>query len=190
MHQQNTLSADLSTPTPNTVAAAEWIERLDLLPHPEGGWFRETYRAPFVLPYDLLEKAGFNGARHVSTAIYFLLEQGQRSLLHRLRSDEIWHFHTGGPLEIVELTNSGGVRVTRLGLDLRAGETLQHVVPAGTWFGARPCAETVYTLVSCTVSPGFDFQEFEFADRDALLQSHPHPDALEWIEGLTPLKLA
>ncbi|NHK28006.1 cupin domain-containing protein [Parvularcula flava] len=132
------------------------IDRYDLQPHPEGGWFAETYRAGVTV--DTLK-----GPRAASTAILFLLAAGNVSHLHRIASDEVWHFYEGGPLLVHELRD-GEVHVTRLSQD-----NPQHVVPAGTWFGARPASGTAHSLVGCTVAPGFDFADFELADREALL---------------------
>lgn len=144
------------------------VTSLQLSPHPEGGFFRETYRASAKLP---------GTQRSVSTAILYLLGAGQRSKLHRIDADEVWHFHRGGPLEVIELTPAGS-RVTRLSTDHP-----QHVVPAGTWFGSRPAEGTEFALVGCTVSPGFEFAHFELADRATLLAEFPH--AREVIEALT-----
>src|SRR5690242_3893946 len=110
---------------------SELIERLQLTPHPEGGYFRETYRAAESIGATALPRR-FSGERSISTAIYFLLEAGQCSHLHRIRSDEVWHFYAGDPLDVVEIDAVGGLRTTRLG----AGAVYQHVVPAGVWFGA------------------------------------------------------
>ena len=144
------------------------IRSLDLLPHPEGGHFRETYRAIETVPTP-------RGPRAASTAILFLLAAGERSCWHRIRSDEAWHHHGGGGLVVYELCLAGSVRRTRLGLDLAAGERPQHVVPAGHWFAAEPAPASPWSLVSCTVAPGFDFADFELARTDWL---EPHDAAL------------
>lgn len=146
--------------------AASLVAELKLAPHPEGGFFRETYRAAATLP---------GTSRSVSTAILYLLGAGQRSKLHRIDADEVWHFHRGDPLEVIELTPNGA-RITRLSF-----EHPQHVVPAGLWFGARPVGE--YSLVGCTVAPGFEFAHFELADRTKLLVEFPREREL--IEALT-----
>jgi predicted cupin superfamily sugar epimerase len=166
---------------PRGVAAAELIRRYELAPHPEGGYFRESYRAAARLPARTL--AGFPDERRVSTAIYFLLPRGAKSRLHRLKSDEVWHFYLGGALLIEEIDESGRAATTRLGADVAAGETLQHVVPAGRWFGASPAAGAEFSFVGCTVSPGFDFADFELGRRGALLERYPQ--ARETIERLT-----
>jgi len=133
-----------------------FIDRYGLQPHPEGGWFAETYRAGAMVDTP-------NGLRAASTAILFLLAAGNNSHLHRIASDEVWHFYEGGPLLIHEL-REGEVQIIRLSRD-----NPQHVVPAGTWFGARPAPGTEFALVGCTVAPGFDFADFELAEREALL---------------------
>jgi uncharacterized protein len=143
--------------------AAEWIRALGLVPHPEGGHFRETYRAPVTFT-----PPGLAGPRALSTAIYFLLQAGEVSALHRLRSDELWHFHAGATLLVVELTPAGARHEHRLGLDVAAGEQPQLAIPAGSWFGGRVAAGAGFALVSCTVAPGFDFADFELGRRAAL----------------------
>jgi predicted cupin superfamily sugar epimerase len=148
--------------------AAEWIRALGLVPHPEGGHYRETYRAAatFTLP-------GVDTPRAASTAIYFLLQAHEISALHRLRSDELWHFHTGAPLRVVELPTAGGLREHRLGLDVGAGEQPQVVIPAGSWFGACLVHPEGFALVGCTVAPGFDFADFELGHRAQLRSRYP-----------------
>ena len=116
--------------------AAYWIEKLGLLPHPEGGWFRETYRSSETIPVAGLPER-FGGERSFSTAIYFLLESGQVSAFHRIKSDEIWFFHDGGPLAIHSISGNGDHEITRLGNNPDNGESFYAVVPAGSWFGAQ-----------------------------------------------------
>jgi predicted cupin superfamily sugar epimerase len=170
----------------------ELIEHYQLTPHPEGGYFRETYRGAKV--------PGTN--RSASTAIYYLLPEGQRSTLHRIGADEVWHFYRGDPLLVVELQPGGPAKITRLGPDHRKGEQLQHVVPAGTWFGAMPAPGSPlaqpdsgtldrrseprkgYSLVGCTVAPGFEFSDFELGDRDRLLSQFSECE--EAVLSLTP----
>lgn len=144
------------------------IRALELVPHPEGGHYRETYRAGQQVQTP-------RGPRAASTAILFLLAAGECSRWHRIRSDEAWHHHGGGGLLVYELCPEGSVRSTRLGLNLAAGERPQHVVPAGNWFAAEPTPASRWSLVSCTVAPGFDFSDFELARADWL---EPHGAAL------------
>ena len=153
-------------------AAAELITRLNLARHPEGGWYRETYRSPAVIPGDLLPE-GSAGDRSMCTAIYFLLERGDVSALHRIKSDEVWHFYAGAALTVHVITPRGGYYPLRLGADIAAGESFQAVVPAGYWFGAEVPAAGAYSLVGCTVAPGFDFADFEMGSRDQLLRQFP-----------------
>ena len=164
--------------------ASNLVRQLGLEPHPEGGYFRETYRAAESIAGPALP-ARFGGDRAVSTAIYFLLETGQRSRLHRIKSDEVWHFYAGDPLTVVEIDAAGVLKTTRLGSDLGAGAVYQHVVPAGAWFGATLAdggGAAGFALVGCTVAPGFDFADFALADRAALLADYPAHRA--WIERL------
>ncbi|MBK5924252.1 cupin [Rhodovulum sulfidophilum] len=136
------------------MTAEEIIATLCLAPHPEGGWYRETWVAP----------AG-PGGRSSGTAIYYLLTEGQRSHWHRVDADEIWLYHAGDPLELsLAATAAGPARDLVLGPDLAAGARPQAVVPAGHWQAARPLG--AWTLVSCTVSPGFRFEGFEMAPPD------------------------
>lgn len=158
-----------------------WIEHLGLLPHPEGGYYRETYRSTEEIPSQGLATR-FNGSRSVSTAIYFMLRGSDRSLFHRIKSDELWHFHQGCTLAVYVLTKSGLVTM-RLGPDPQNGDSLQIVVPANHWFGAIPLEAGSYTLASCTVAPGFDFEDFEIADRHNLKLEFP--DQTDIINKLT-----
>ncbi len=147
-----------------------WIQKLKLQPHPEGGWFKETYRSPERVAAEALP-GRFTGKRNFSTAIYYLLEKGDFSAFHRIKSDEIWHFYAGDSLEIIEI-NSEGEKVNHyLGLDAENDSVPQVVIPAGSWFAARPLGS--YTLAGCTVSPGFDFNDFEMASRGELLKQFP-----------------
>ena len=160
------------------LTADDWIARLGLIRHPEGGWYRETYRSS-----ERIERAAlpprFGGPRAFSTAIYYLLRAGERSALHRIKSDEVWHHYAGDAVELWLLEEPGGARQVRLGGD---GEP-QVIVPAGVWYGARVVAGGAYALMGGTVAPGFDFADFELADRAALLAKWPGQRAI--IETLT-----
>jgi uncharacterized protein len=151
--------------------ASYWIDRLQLQPHPEGGFYRETYRSADTLTQDFLPKR-FGGDRQVSTAIYFLLPSGHISHLHKIKSDELWHFHAGVSLSIYVL-HENKQSVIRLGLNPDNGEFPQAIIPANCWFGARVTQPDAYTLASCTVSPGFDFEDFEMARQDYLMNEYP-----------------
>ena len=154
-----------------------WIEELALEPHPEGGYFRQTYKSEMMLPKAALP-AGFAGARAASTAIYFLLEGENFSALHRLRSDEVWHFYAGSALIVHEISADGEYSRFLLGDDPGAGQVLQAVVRAGSWFGASLASPNTFALVGCTVAPGFDFEDFEMARREELLRAFPRHRAV------------
>lgn len=130
------------------MTADEIIARLGLQPHPEGGHFREMYRAP-------------DRPRGASTAIYFLLRAGERSHWHRVDADEVWHFYAGAPLELALSDDGKRVRHVRVGTDFGIGELPQAVVPRGVWQAARSLGR--WTLVGCTVAPAFQFEGFELA---------------------------
>jgi predicted cupin superfamily sugar epimerase len=155
--------------------AAYWINHLRLNRHPEGGWFVETYRATETIPAEALP-ARFDGARSFCTAIHFLLKQGDFSALHRLKSDEMWHFYAGSPLTVHIITPAGEFREIRLGKAPEQGECFQAVVPAGCWFGAETSGK--YSLVGCTVAPGFDFSDFEMTGQTTLTALYPQHAAL------------
>jgi len=144
------------------------VQSLNLIPHPEGGYFAEHYRSE-----ETIEPAGFSGPRALATSIYFLLEEGQFSALHRIKSDEIWHFYLGDPLEIIEIDQNGQWISTILGQELGEGQLLSYVVKAGNWFGSRPFAGSKFSLVGCSVSPGFDFQDFEMPPRSYFEKEFP-----------------
>lgn len=158
--------------------AAHWINHLQLTPHVEGGAFRETYRSVLSIGKDCLP-AGFQGDRNASTAIYFLLEQGQFSAFHRIASDECWHFYYGDTLLVYEIRQEGDLLIHRLGSNMATGENFQAVIRAGSWFASAPAEKSEYALVGCTVSPGFDFADFELAEREALSRQYPqHTDLI------------
>ncbi len=155
---------------------------LQLEPHPEGGYFRQTYRSEVVIPREALPSA-FTGVRSASTAIYFLLEGKDFSAFHRLRSDEVWHFYVGSPLAVHVIEPDGKYSSILLGGDPDAGQVFQAVVRAGCWFGSHVADWKSWALVGCTVAPGFDFEDFEMADRSAL--GSAYPQHRELIERLT-----
>ena len=161
----------------STRTAVYWIEKLRLTRHPEGGWFRETYRSAEVVPEAGLPTR-FQGERAFSTAIQFLLERDDCSALHRLKSDEVWHFYDGSPMTVHLIAPNGGYRPILLGRDPEQGEQLQAVVPAGFWFGADLAGYGDFALVGCTVAPGFDFIDFEMAGSDKLAGLFPQHEAL------------
>jgi predicted cupin superfamily sugar epimerase len=141
-------------------SAADLIERLGLQPHPEGGWYREIYRSPTRVTTT-------RGARAALTTIYYLLEQSQLSRWHVVQADELWHFHAGSPLELVAYSPATRVVERHVLGAIEVASTGVAVIPTGVWQAARSLGE--YSLVGCTVGPGFEFADFEFV---AALQSH------------------
>lgn len=162
--------------------AQYWIDAYRMQTHPEGGYFAETYRSAEKIPHDVLPDR-FSGDRSFSTGIYFLLENHHVSALHRIQADEMWHFYAGGPLNVYVIHPSGELEIIRLGNNPTRGEVFQAVVPAGCWFGSKPAPESDYSLVGCTVAPGFDFADFELATRANLMSEYPK--CREVIELLT-----
>jgi predicted cupin superfamily sugar epimerase len=143
------------------------VQKLGLLAHPEGGFYKETYRSSCSMTTDQ------NTSRNISTAIYFLLENDNISLFHRIQSDELWFFHQGEPLEIVFIKD-GVLNTIILGNSFDNGEVPQATIPANIWFASSVKDQKGYSLVSCTVAPGFDFADFELATRATLLHEFPH----------------
>jgi uncharacterized protein len=154
------------------VTADEIRRLLDLAPHPEGGFYRETWRAAEALPAAALP-ARYGGGRAAGTAIYYLLTPGTFSTLHRLRSDEVFHCYAGDPVELLLLAPGGAGEVVTLGSDLGAGHRPQQLVPAGVWQGARLRAGGAWALLGCTVAPGFDFADYEAGGRADLQRGWP-----------------
>ena len=146
--------------------AQDIISKLEMLPHPEGGYYKETYRSE----EQTINKEG--NKRNTSTAIYFLLENNNISHFHRIKSDELWFFHQGNAIEIVSIQNDELVSIT-LGNDIDKGEVPQAVIPANVWFASSVKDGSGFGLVSCTVAPGFDFADFKMAKQDELLQEYP-----------------
>lgn len=162
--------------------AKDIIAHYQMQPHPEGGYYKETYRATETIGHNTLPQR-FGGERHFSTAIYFLLEQGNFSAFHRIKSDECWHFYTGGTLLIYVIDKKANLKIITLGNDVLKGETFQYVVPAGCWFASVPAPGTTFSFVGCTVAPGFDFDDFELAERNKLIEEYPQHAGV--IEKLT-----
>jgi predicted cupin superfamily sugar epimerase len=159
--------------------AEYWMEKLRLEAHPEGGYFRQTYRADLTLAQAALP-GGFTGARAASTAIYFLLEGENFSAFHRLRSDEVWHFYDGAPLVVHVIEPEGKVSRILMGRDLEAGQVPQAVVKAGCWFASHVADWSSFALVGCTVAPGFEFADFEMGRREELVERYPlHTELIE-----------
>jgi uncharacterized protein len=158
------------------MTAQYYIEHLQLQPHPEGGYYKETYRSKGNIASACLPEY-ISGQRSYSTAIYFLLQQGDFSAFHRIKSDECWHFYDGGTLLVHVLHKNGEYNCIRLGKNIHEGEVFQYVVSAGAWFASEPAS--FFTLVGCTVAPGFDFADFEMAKSENLVQQFPqHKDLI------------
>jgi predicted cupin superfamily sugar epimerase len=160
--------------------AGYWKEHLGLKAHPEGGWYKEIYRSELIIAKECLPE-NFSGNRAVATSIYFLLEKDNVSRFHRIRSDEIWHFYAGDPVHIHLINVGGELRTLCLGNEPEKGCYPQQMVPAGYWFASESTGE--YSLAGCTVSPGFDFEDFEMADRKEL--SNLYPRHIEIIKKFT-----
>ncbi len=154
----------------------ELVDRFQLLPHPEGGYYRETYRSGGIFN-ELSSDGVFPNGRNYCTLIYFMLTSESFSAFHRIKSDEIWHFYYGSPVEIFFFEN-GKLQTFTLGSDINNGQEFQCVVPAGSWFAARVKDEDAFSLVGCSVSPGFSFEDFELANRDDLLKQYPEYEAI------------
>lgn len=152
------------------VAIDSIIQSYKMLPHPEGGFYKETYRSVIELDGKSLEN-GMEGTRNCSTAILFLLIQDSFSAFHRIKSDEIWHFYDGDPVQIHVIEPNGNYHLIKLGKNASKNEVFQAVVPAGAWFASK--TEGEYSLVGCTVAPGFDFADFELANAENLASEFP-----------------
>jgi predicted cupin superfamily sugar epimerase len=160
-----------------TLSPKQLIAQFNLIAHPEGGYYKEMYRSAEIITQDALP-ARFVGDRSFSTAIYFLLEKGDFSTFHRIKSDECWHFYAGNTLHIYVLHSNGELEIISLGNDLDKGERFQYVVPAGCWFASAPAEEVSFSFVGCTVAPGFNFADFEMAKAGELVKSYPQHTAI------------
>ncbi|HAP37052.1 MAG TPA: hypothetical protein DCQ28_14410 [Bacteroidetes bacterium] len=157
----------------------DWIKRLELQPHPEGGYFKEIYRAEGIVSQPNLP-VRFSGGRAYSTAIYYLLESGDFSSMHRLDSDEQWFHIDGSALTIHSIDPKGNYTKHLIGKNLDAGEFPYAMVSHGNWFGGTVDEPESFVLVGCVVAPGFDFDDFELAKRSELIKQFPqHKDIIE-----------
>ena len=152
--------------------AAHWIRSLELAPHPEGGAYREAWRAAESIAAPALPER-FGGARSLGTAIYYLLAAGECSRLHRLQGDELWHLYDGGPLVLHAFHAGVGYRRWVLGRDTSRRQQPLVAVPHGSWFGAELDEGGAFALCGCTVTPGFEYADFELGQRAALLAEYP-----------------
>lgn len=164
------------------ITADELKSLLNLRPHPrEGGWFAETWRSQETIPHPgLLSR--YTGPRSAGTAIYYLLEPQNFSEMHRLASDEVFHFYLGDPVEMLQLPPAGSASRIVLGPDLAGGMLVQTVVPQGVWQGSRLVPGGRFALLGCTVSPGFDYADYESGARTGLTRAWP-----EWQEMIALL---
>ncbi len=152
--------------------ANDWIKKLNLLPHPEGGYYKEVYRSEEEVIGEFLP-GDRSGVRSVSTAIYFLLEGTDFSAFHRIKSDEIWHFYAGGSLLIYAIDEKGLLTEYHLN-----SEIPMQIIPKNNWFAAELMDKNTFALVGCTVAPGFDFEDFEMGKQKNLIEKFPQHTAL------------
>lgn len=163
-------------------ATEKIVKQLSLQPHPEGGWYRETYRSEESIPQDSLPER-YSASRSISTCIYYLLDATTFSTMHLVQSDEIYHFYSGSPLELLLLLPDGTSRIEIIGNDIAAGHHPQFVIHRGWWQGSRVRPGGEYALIGATVAPGFDFADFAVGSRDELTTRWP--DAADMIAELT-----
>lgn len=142
----------------------EIINHFDMLPHPEGGFYKETYRSSELC---------LNGTRNLKTVIYFLLRSEDVSHFHRIKSDEMWYYHSGSPLIVHSIDDQGVYKEQKVGINFSEGEIPQYLVQKNTIFGSTVLEKDSYSLVSCSVSPGFDFEDFELFKQSDLLEQFP-----------------
>jgi len=158
--------------------AAYWIEKLEMEKHPEGGWFRETYRSDEHIAADNLP-GRYTSDHCFSTTIYFLLKEEEQSVFHRLKSDETWHFYTGtSVLRISIISREGELSHFLLGPNPDYDEVFQVLAPKNHWFAAELTNSEGYALIGCTVAPGFEYADFEMASRENLIQQFPQHERL------------
>ncbi|MBN2795699.1 MAG: cupin domain-containing protein [Clostridia bacterium] len=157
-----------------------WIEKLEMIKHPEGGYYRSFYDCPIKIKAESIGEE-FKGERALSSSIYFLIDSEDASNFHRLKADEIWYYHEGAPLTVAVITPEGQLKYHQLGLEFEKGQRPQVLVPAGCIFGSF--VEQDYALVSCMVSYGFDYEDFELFERETLLNAYPEHE--EIVKKLT-----
>lgn len=153
------------------------IKQFNLQKHPEGGWYNQTYKSKELIPVTALPQR-FKGDRAYSTAIFFLLEQGNFSAFHKIKSDECWHFYSGDPLHIYVIDQAGKLNTILLGNNFEKRQYFQYIVPANCWFASRPAPGSDYCFVGCTVAPGFEFDDFEMANGEELSLLYPNHSSI------------
>jgi hypothetical protein len=167
----------------DSVTAEDVKKILGLKPHPrEGGWYVRTYEAAELVAAEAFANGRYAGARRTGTAIYYLLESETFSEMHRLRSDEVFHFYAGDAVEMLQLWEGGGGRMVAIGNDLIRGQKPQVAVERGVWQGSRLMEGGRWALLGCTVSPGFEFEDYEAGERAELCAGWP-----EFVEEITAL---
>ncbi|MBN2355285.1 cupin domain-containing protein [candidate division KSB1 bacterium] len=152
--------------------ASFWISKLNLQAHPGSGYYREIYRSNEMIGEDCLPSR-YQGNRALGTSIYFLVTGEEFSAFHRLKSDEIYHFYAGCPLLIYIIDQTGALQTIRLGSDPEQNEAFQALIPHDHWIAAKPIDASAFSLIGCTVSPGFDFSDFEMGRREVLVSDYP-----------------
>lgn len=153
-------------------SADYWIQKLDLKPHPEGGFYSEVFRSSINVDLQKLP-IGYKGDRRVASSIYFMLRSGDISKMHRLKSDELWYYHCGSPIQIYIIDQEGNKHTKILGPDADNNESFCVHIPAGNIFAAEILKPDTYSLMSCVVAPAFEFDDFEMFDKDDLIQAYP-----------------
>lgn len=156
----------------NAMDVEQIIQQLELAPHPEGGYYREMYRSDETLPVSALPSR-YSGDRSLQTGIYYLLTADTVSKIHRLQSDEIFHFYRGDSARILLLHPDGGSETLTLGNKIEEGERPQQIIPRDTWFGVYLPEGAEYALMGTTVAPGFAFDDFELSDAQSLTEQYP-----------------
>jgi len=159
------------------ITESDLVKNYHLLPHPEGGFYKETYRSAEHIQEECLPLR-YHGERLFSTAIYYLLGAGQFSAFHRIQSDETWHFYTGSALNIYVLSPDGGFELITMGNKLDFGQVFQATIKAGYWFAAQPTDPEGFSFLGCTVAPGFDFEDFELGTVEELLSHYPEQETM------------
>ena len=148
-----------------------WIKHLKLIPHPEGGYYKETYKSQIFLSKGELNNCAIT--RSSASLIYFLLSKNEKSFFHKLKSDEIWIFNKGSSVNIYIIDKNGNLSIEKLGCDIENNEELQVFIPAESWFAAELLDKSSFCLMSCLVSPGFEWDDFELADLSKLMELYP-----------------
>jgi predicted cupin superfamily sugar epimerase len=154
-----------------------WVNKLKLIKHPEGGYFKEVYRASESIKQEHLPER-YSGDRNFATSIYFLISSENFSAFHKIKSDETWHFYYGSPLTLHIIDNDGKYSKIMIGNNPEEGEVFQFTVASGDWFAASVEKNNSYTLLGCTVAPGFHFDDFELGKRKEMIKKFPQYESV------------